>query len=951
MYKLQRGPTGATTLEAAQIIARNNSRGMPLRRGRDIHNVVSDDRCCEEWQNDGWRKLNSKEAEETYPIFDLALRENPLEKALRQTDEGWLGTLAAGESLRVDFTPSDQGFGHVAALLCDSPFPKNCYGVVFSGHSNGRMRYNWMRYGDGETSGPYWVPGGGSATLRATVDSKEETIREGWVPVRRYTLQLERSPSEQLLVYLEGGDPEQEEQLVFDIPEKKYKYLFVDRYKKEGDLSVQGSRAWEGRVDPGKAVPLTWTPGTSRSARLGLFLCQRPQGDACYGALVTSANDKALGVEWARYGSGEKTKAWLPSRSGSAVRKMVLSSKRTDTISGWTQPEYNLTLRVQGLRVTLGLDGGEADSWDVPVGYNYLIVASYKGKGLVSVRAARETLSTPGVMWPVWGMDSGRTEATLTSPPVKAPPGHQLCLIVAARVPADAQLLLGFKGAGPGYRQIINVINIVPGESDDGWVMRREMLDLPLDLVRRSDRIQLVLTAMRSTEENVFVQLADMCDPISDRQIINIVPDTLPVDKLFGFDIASTSAANMFEGKSDPCLHGGILDVAAARCRCPPGFTGPTCEIGCGNNKFGTQCQDTCSDDLREGCEGVLLCGPGLKCKCASGFYGKACEHGCKATKYGPNCEFRCGRCHNGAPCDPYTGHCPQGCSSGFQPPLCKESCGNTGGERDALINNGHSIDVINFPWQAGLYRNESGTMKFTCGGSLIRDNLVLTAAHCVTDDRGVKRNFQYMVALGKTKSAWDAPEDTKAIKRKVLEVKTEAGYVGTGTFANDIAVLILENKAKFSEVVTPVCVNWTPENNVDLRPGVKGKLAGWGKLESSSEESETLNAATVPIVSKNECFQNLPSAIQRYITQDKICAGFLRVPDGVVPSPSQGDSGGGLCFVDKKKTWYVRGVVSVGLRGYPISLYTNVNQFQDFLRDTRDKVAIQEAINREFEN
>lgn len=205
------------------------------------------------------------------------------------------------------------------------------------------------------------------------------------------------------------------------------------------------------------------------------------------------------------------------------------------------------------------------------------------------------------------------------------------------------------------------------------------------------------------------------------------------------------------------------------------------------------------------------------------------------------------------------------------------------------------------------------------------------------------------MVALGKTKSAWDAPEDVKAVKRRVLEVKTEGGYRGTGTFANDIAVLVLESKAKFSEVVTPVCVNWSPENNVDLRPGVKGKLAGWGKLESTGEASETLNAATVPIVAKNECFQSLPPAIQRYITQDKICAGFLRVPSGIVPNPSQGDSGGGLCFVDKKNTWYVRGVVSVGLREYPISLYTNVNHFQDFLRDIRDKIAIQEAINREF--
>lgn len=33
IYKLQRAASGATSLESGEIIARNNARGMPLRRG------------------------------------------------------------------------------------------------------------------------------------------------------------------------------------------------------------------------------------------------------------------------------------------------------------------------------------------------------------------------------------------------------------------------------------------------------------------------------------------------------------------------------------------------------------------------------------------------------------------------------------------------------------------------------------------------------------------------------------------------------------------------------------------------------------------------------------------------------------------------------------------------------------------------------------------------------
>lgn len=58
----------------------------------------------------------------------------------------------------------------------------------------------------------------------------------------------------------------------------------------------------------------------------------------------------------------------------------------------------------------------------------------------------------------------------------------------------------------------------------------------------------------------------------------------------------------------------------------------------------------------------------------------------------------------------------------------------------------------------------------------------------------------------------------------------------------------------------------------------------------------------------------------------------------------AKGDSGGGLCFKDNRGTWYVRGIVSLGLAKHPMGLYTDVNYFRDFLTDVRDRVIIDEV-------
>lgn len=89
--------------------------------------------------------------------------------------------------------------------------------------------------------------------------------------------------------------------------------------------------------------------------------------------------------------------------------------------------------------------------------------------------------------------------------------------------------------------------------------------------------------------------------------------------------------------------------------------------------------------------------------------------------------------------------------------PWANETCGESGRTRTGRIVGGSDSKLGQWPWMTAMYLNKrshlgaaSSAGEFWCGGALINRRFILTAAHCLSDQRGNKyRNEQVTIKLG----------------------------------------------------------------------------------------------------------------------------------------------------------------------------------------------------------
>ncbi|XP_046658698.1 complement factor I-like [Homalodisca vitripennis] len=273
--------------------------------------------------------------------------------------------------------------------------------------------------------------------------------------------------------------------------------------------------------------------------------------------------------------------------------------------------------------------------------------------------------------------------------------------------------------------------------------------------------------------------------------------------------------------------------------------------------------------------------------------------------------------------------------------PYCKPNCGLSklhNYDIEPTVVGGTASPLGYFPWHAALYQQgDSGKWENKCGGTLISPHIILTAAHCVTQQANKLSPKQIKVALGKYHRDWYANE-TETVTRDVRDIEILPNYLGQESFLDlDIALMGLDSPVPVNSFVMPACVDYYL--NHPLQPDMTGYLVGWGKTlecargESCGDTSDTLMYTNTSFLSFRQCYEAM-QRIKRLpfsrITTDKFCAG-----NGTYSVAQQGDSGGGVTF-EFEGIHYVKGVVSskISLQdSYSFSAFTNVSHHITWIR------------------
>ncbi|XP_054934898.1 chymotrypsinogen B [Physeter macrocephalus] len=219
-------------------------------------------------------------------------------------------------------------------------------------------------------------------------------------------------------------------------------------------------------------------------------------------------------------------------------------------------------------------------------------------------------------------------------------------------------------------------------------------------------------------------------------------------------------------------------------------------------------------------------------------------------------------------------------------------------------IVNGEDAVPGSWPWQVSL--QTSSGFHF-CGGSLISEDWVVTAAHC-----GVRKS--HLVVAGVS----DQGSEEEAVQVLRIAEVFEHPLWDLRTVRNDIALLKLATPASLSGTVSAVCL---PSANASFPAGSLCATTGWGKTRYNALKTpDKLQQATLPVMSNADCKQYWGSKI----TDVMICAGASGI------SSCMGDSGGPL-VCQKDGAWTLVGIVSWGSgRCGPFSpgVYTRVTKF-----------------------
>ncbi|MPC10278.1 Serine proteinase stubble [Portunus trituberculatus] len=269
-------------------------------------------------------------------------------------------------------------------------------------------------------------------------------------------------------------------------------------------------------------------------------------------------------------------------------------------------------------------------------------------------------------------------------------------------------------------------------------------------------------------------------------------------------------------------------------------------------------------------------------------------------------------------------------------------------------IVGGTEAERNEFPWQVSLQYVSNWYTHHICGGTVIDQRWIMTAAHCTH----IYQSYQLIVVAGEHNLKRKHGEE----QTRNIETMIEHPQYNARTQEYDMAMIKLSQPLILDGVtVSPICLppyfkQFMGEgvHNVfllitlhhadssdslwciDLKsiflldrsssmlgtsyqhlisagdsPSGDGLVTGWGDTEEGGESSDVLMKVVVPIITDEKCRDDYRAiGYSGPITDNMMCAGY---PAGGKDA-CQGDSGGPFICLGDDKRYYLAGVVSWGI-------------------------------------
>jgi len=198
----------------------------------------------------------------------------------------------------------------------------------------------------------------------------------------------------------------------------------------------------------------------------------------------------------------------------------------------------------------------------------------------------------------------------------------------------------------------------------------------------------------------------------------------------------------------------------------------------------------------------------------------------------------------------------------------------------DERIIGGQEVVKNSWPFMVRVEGVKQDGSGYLCGASLLHENYVVTAAHCVYDGKspvvGVTLHFG-------DHNLWKQDNTQTSMKIPMGNIRVHQSYSET-TIHNDIALIRLPQRAPISQYVQPLCLA-SPQTVARYN---QGTAIGWGLTrngQNGGQVSEVLKQVNLPILPNQECRQ-----FGSFNPNIMVCAGNTQ---GIQMAICSGDSGG----------------------------------------------------------